>query len=1453
MLLFAATALVFYSPYVQTRLAGAIAAKLSRDLNTTVQIGSVDIDFFSTLVLEDFLIKDQQDDTLAAFDRLGVGISAWHRKTRQIEIKSVAMDGAYFHLQQLPDGGTNLDFLTRYFAAPKKSETPSAPYLIDIRQLEITNGVFHYKNPAPAGPPQIFDPNDILFTHLNVQLDEISLDGDSVSAQVEHISFVEKSGLQLKALSAFLQVDAMGLHLSDLRLHTAESFLGGMLEFNFDSWKAFQKFNNEVLLHAKFNEGSINLRDLSYFYSGFVGIDQQFELSGTFRGSIANLKSRNLTISTGDHTILTGDIDLSGLPNMQNTFISADISKFSTAYKDLLPLLDQFGAVPPNQQLQNAFYRLGSVGFSGSFTGFLSEFVAYGTFVTDLGVIKSDLQLLAQNEQGEVAYDGTVAVTGLAVGPLFQIPDMKDITASLELNGTLDGAKLKAAVAGNVERLAYADYVYTQISVDGELEEKRFSGRINSQDPNALLNFEGLVDFSRPVPVLDCSAYIHNLNLSRLNLVNTPKELVISSNLFLNASGNKISNLNGIARVLDAEICFGDSSFVLGDFEVSSIRTAIANKLSLSSDVIDLSVTGNFFPQELPQDFINMAADVMPSLAPEYAPVDAPENFDFSLNFKKTEPFTTIFLPNLQIANGTTIYGSYNSGKGSFGVLVRSDQVQYGRLALENFSFDFEKEQELVSGTLFSQKAFISDSTSVENLAIAIKAYNDLVETHWSWQNAGENTSASTGINLYFDSKSKLQALLLPGQVSVLNETWHISDSTTIFIDSSHIEIPNFVARNDNQLIQVSGAIGKDPKEKLRVKVVNLDLNFLNNLKQAGLPQLDGLLTTQATISGLYTEPVINSTSVIKRFNLNGWEFGDLHLKTEYYSGAEILEIDGKVISDSIPQLSFYGDYLLETDSNNLDVTIYFDNFDLAALNSFKIPEISNISGMVDGDVAVGGTLSQPRISGLVNFDNARFKIDYLNTYYIYSDEVRIENDWFGIDYKPIFDEFGHEGRVVASVFHQNYTRWNMDVAAEVDNFLLLNTRPEMNSLYYGTAYASGNVQISGYTNNLSINIDAVTNKGTSIKLPLGQSEEVVLENFVSFVSPKDSVKAEPQAKLDGIQLTMNIEATPDAEVQLIFDEQTGDILRGRGSGILTFDISPAGDFTMFGRYEVSQGDYLFTLQSLINKRFRIVPGGKIFWYGNPYDADVDITAVYNLRAPLYPIMIDNPELYHDREQVELNLELSGKLMNPNINFKIKLPQATTNERAQLQSALSTTQQLNQQVFALLMLNRFLPVNEAQRVEDGSLTGLGSTTYNDFISNQISNWLSQISDDFEIGFNFRPGDELTNREIAVALSTQLFNERLQLSGNFGVTDEGERTYNAGQSGLVGDFMIEYMITPDGKFRLRVFNQTNSYEVLSTTNSLYTQGVGLVYQEDFNTFSEFINKLSNLFKNAIPKQ
>jgi len=1437
------------SSYLQTKLAKYAAAYLSDELGAEVKIDKLEVDFFNKLTLNGFVVYDQRGDTLVSAESFLLAIERFNFRKNRFRLGEIRLTGADIRLKQLDSlGGMNADFLTRYFAsdAAESDSTASTTTLtIRIGQASLVNSRFLFTNDFGVTSETGIDFNHLDARDINLSVNDFVLINDSLTAQIESSRFIERSGFALQNLAADFRLNSEGVFFEDLQLDLSGTSLRGDLAFLHNSWSDYQNFTTDVEWDAAFDESQINLEDLGYFTPQFYALDFPINISGKFSGTVANLKGRDMVVTAGNRSVLKGNMDLLGLPEIESTFIDFRIKQLSSNYSDIEFIGEQitnnssiFKSLPVELE------RAGSIFFEGSFTGFTKDFVAYGSLITEAGVLNLDLNLKDDSLNNQLIYTGGLSARSFDIGRILDLPQLGEVNAALDVIAFSKETLVSADLDGEISMLEYAGYEYKKIRVDGRLSPNLFAGTVSCSDPNVQLNFDGIVDFTSDIPVFDFEANIFNMDLTALNLVKSAQPLSFSSTLTLNAQGKQLNTISGILTGSESFLCYGDTAVYIENFLFSAGGDERGRKISLTSDIVDLNLIGIFTPDELPEGFKQLIAQVLPSLSdPEKEKRLGPISMDFSLNYKAPNSISGMLFSGLEISQNTTVYGNIDNQLGIFGLFVRSGLIAYDGVVLRDLIIDAGKESEILRAQIhlsdINYKGF-----SLQNPDFNLEAYNDIVQLHFGWLNAENASYGDLDLQVTLIDSLEMIVDIRSGSVGADQSVWNIAQEARIWIVGDSIGVDSLALIKNDQRLSIDGTISRDPSSELQIFLERFDLADLDSIGIQMDSHFKGVANLNATVRQVYAEPQIRSAGSIIGLTLDDFLIGDIVIATDY--SAEGLDMQATLSKDGNKLLKFEGDYLIG-EEEPLQGHLLLDGFDLQLVNALELKDIRDFTGQASGDIAVEGTLQNPRLKGVIDFDAAKFTIDYLNTSFTFSDQVRVEDGWMGIDYKPLYDQEGNKGFVVASVFHDNFSNWTYDVSADVNDFLIVNTTRDMNSTYYGTARATGTLQIGGYESLVEIAIDARTEKGTSIKLPLDNTGEVTLENFVYFVARDEQLKESREADLTGVLLRLNLEVTPDAEVQLIFDEQTGDIIRGRGTGALTFEISPAGEFSMFGRYEVLSGNYLFTLQNLINKQFTVRPGGVIGWYGDPYQADIDISAAYNLRTPLFPIMIENKDRYRSREEINVVLNLSGKLMNPTINFSIELPQTTETERSQLASVVSTSQHLNQQVFALLILNRFLPVDQGQGADAGGFSGLGSATTSDFVSTQISNWLSEISSDFDIGINYRPGDQISNQEVAVALSTQLFNERLAVRGNFGVTQASELQSTQGQSGLVGDFLVEYMMTEEGTIRLKVFNETNPYEIFST-GSIYTQGVGLVYQEDFNTLDEFIKKIGELFSN-----
>ena len=613
---------------------------------------------------------------------------------------------------------------------------------------------------------------------------------------------------------------------------------------------------------------------------------------------------------------------------------------------------------------------------------------------------------------------------------------------------------------------------------------------------------------------------------------------------------------------------------------------------------------------------------------------------------------------------------------------------------------------------------------------------------------------------------------------------------------------------------------------------------------------LQGEANGVVELSNVYDKTIITSELSLFDLELNKYEIGNLCINSTWDSKKNRLRADGEIERDSVQPLRFAGSYSPNDNESPLDFLLTMNGFDLSILNAFLGEDVLGISGTASSMVSLTGTFDKPKLEGDLMLRNAELFVPFLKTTYAFTDKIHIDPEMFAFDNIKIFDEEGNEGRLTGQVLHKNFVDWQYDVLLEMDKPLLtMNTKEGDNSDFYGKAYTTGFLNISGFGSQTFFDMTLKSEKGTTFILPMSSSGELQFDSYIQFINPLDTAtKKELKADLSGITMNMQLDVTEDAEFQIIFDEAVGDVMKGRGKGHLSMIINNLSTFNMYGMLELTQGSYLFTLKNLLNKPFEVKPGGSIAWYGDPMAAELDMQAIYKASASLNDIIPDPNQTSGKRVPINLIMGLQGKMMNPTIGFDLELPQSDQLTKSRLASIVSTEQERNRQAFALLVMGRFIsPPNITQT--GGTGVGLASNG-SELISSQISNWLSQISDDFDLGFNYRPGDKISNEQIELALSTQLFNDRVSVTGNFGVA---RGSANTGQTtNYIGDVRVEYNITQDGKIRLMVYNESNDRRMTTTTQSPYTQGIGVIYQEEFDNWKQLVDGIQDLFKRKAQK-
>ncbi|MCK5705461.1 MAG: translocation/assembly module TamB domain-containing protein, partial [Cyclobacteriaceae bacterium] len=477
----------------------------------------------------------------------------------------------------------------------------------------------------------------------------------------------------------------------------------------------------------------------------------------------------------------------------------------------------------------------------------------------------------------------------------------------------------------------------------------------------------------------------------------------------------------------------------------------------------------------------------------------------------------------------------------------------------------------------------------------------------------------------------------------------------------------------------------------------------------------------------------------IKEFSINDFLVGNIIAYSEFDNITKLFDINLNVKRDGKQTMLINGFINPTNKQEQLDLNATFTNTNLNLIEPFYEDFISNVAGKLNGNVKITGALTKPVINGIGKTSQGEFTLDYLNTHYQLDGQVVFSTDSINFKEFILTDNYNNKGNIYGTITHNGFKELEFDFYGDMEKFLVLNTTSKNNALYYGTAFVTGDLRIFGKEKVFNISANAVSEKGTKFYIPLEGASEVVKEDFINFISMNDTVNLNPRKggkKMDisGINLNLELDITPDAYCEIIFDLTAGDIIRGRGNGKLDLQIDTKGEFYMFGDYEITEGGYNFTLYNIINKEFEIEPNSKISWIGDPYEAILDIRANYKQLASLTPIMNleedvvrANPELSR-KYPAKVLLDINGNLMYPEIEFDIAIedyPKNATYNGVSIETQMTAfknklatdEQELKRQVFSLIILKRFSEENAF------NVGGSVERSVSEFISNQISYWV----------------------------------------------------------------------------------------------------------------------------------
>ena len=1376
---------------------------------------------------------------------------------------------------------------------------PKPPLVITANSISINEGSMTLNNIRQSALRQM--PKDVLdYKKLDVydiesRILNFNFTPCEFTGQIEKLSCKEESGLEITEVTTEdVYISEKKVLLNGIKLKTPHSIVGDTIMLKFRKFSDWWEFQDDVRMDVRFKDSKIGLRDI-VFFGGVLkenpffqkNIDESLYIDGRMVGSVNSIGARDISLKLGDKVAMKGSIRTNNITLKDEEFFDLKLGYLTTNVNTLRELIPGFN--PPPE-----FNKLGELDFSGTFFGFFHNFAADGQLNSALGQINSDIKLELLEKKQNAKYSGKFSMTDFDLGAWTDNDKIGKISMSAFIQeGT--GIKFEDAQAklnATIDDFTYQGYQYQNVNFNGELNKNRINGALDINDDNIVLNFEGDINLEEEIPDFNFESQINKLNLKQLNL--SKKDIFVSGNFDLSLRGNKIKDIRGKANILDLKLTLNDTvNYQIDSVNIISEQLVNGDKLfDLKSDLFNANLLGEFALDKFAfaiQDYIyDHHTPFAERLKMKKSGKEiGPHDFSFTMDIFDSENLSSFIHSKLDTIKNTNIVGYLNNVQDSF----------YFEANFPRFKFD---NVDLIEGTIYINGNGESDEVVFTVLDPIFNGKNHfpsafltstIKEDHLFF-NVGLSNFKQKQIDqmllrgeLNMIEKERYELILEPSDLTILGNRWEIPGDNKIHFGKDFINTENFMIKNGSQEVFVESIGDKG----LDVLVENIEMSAINEFIKYDLLDFDGEIDVNINAQDIFKMTDINLDVKLDTFiiitthqDTTAHDWGKLSfnartddLKSKVLTKLQLgfLEEDkGRILfaegSYSPPGISKIKQY-----KNYFEQDVEISKYPVDLISYFIPSGISGVEGEFNSRFKVFGTPNDPKINGEVNFSQGAVGIDYLGTKYYFDEAtVTLDNNSFDATGEKIWDKYGNTATLRGGIKHTKLKQLDLDLDITTDNdrFLCLDTKKTPDALFYGIGRGQGSVEFRGPFNKTNMKIDAETSDSTSISIPLEESAKEQDLSFIKFVKRTEVDTTDVQkTEFRGVNIDLNLSVTDPATIKLIFDEKAGDIVEGHGNGNFSIDVKRTGEFSMFGNYVIERGEYLFTYSSYgdiikINKPFIVKRGGSIVWEGDPYEAKINLEAkadgisqsVYNLIAEYSELASDEVKAEARRStEVDLSMYLQGDLFKPDISFDLEFPELTGELKGlvdnQLRAIKADENELNRQVFGLLMNIGFLPVNQSDIGGDKAFT-FGVNTISQFLSNQLSLYISEfltdiIDDggfysgvDFNVNYSvYDAGDINTiNRasELSLEVENYLFNDRIavKIGTDFGI---GQQAIGVTDQNVLNTFdvVVEWVIAKDRRFKLVVYNK-NDQTILGPQAK---RGVGFNYRYEFDNFQEFV--------------